>query len=562
MDKSKKTLAEIFTDLDNRNPLRLWFMVYGGFFLLAIILAFVSTQVWPSFIFESNSVRYILSALIQSQAAVISIVVTLTLVAVQWTASTYSPRVVEVFKRHPNMWLLLGSYIVSIGFCTLLLSLITGDVSSISLRFSVFFAIYLGIFLFFALIPYILNSMNLLNAEKILIRLSGLISTSKLRAEEDPFQALFDIIYGAIRNYDMTTLSTGLVLARDKFEEIICENNLRGDQKRYLSFRYFDDLKRCGLLLIDRNEERFVFEIINRLNDHGILAVEHNDTGVLIHVNTSLQEIGNAATEKKYESVVENTLMTFEECAKLLNDRPEEKKGSKNNIGNNIQRLIASISDIGQEAVNAEMDLSAGHAINQIKEIWYEYELKRGQSPHLLLSPHLFAIAKSAVNSHNPLAYDYIYAVLFSIESMSTFFLDVGNEEAVIEIMAKIKDFAHFADEKGEKEAVFKSSETIFHIGAHALSRNQKSIVSVAAKYLVLLHSLCPYLKEYRNSDHKKDLEYEDFEKGEYELELGGWWSEMGSSIDPSLSGDSDYEDYREYEDSVIISWSDEYSIE
>jgi len=404
--------------------------------------------------------------------------------------------------------------------------------------------------------------MNLLNAEKILIRLSGLISTSKLRAEEDPFQALFDIIYGAIRNYDMTTLSTGLVLARDKFEEIICENNLRGDQKRYLSFRYFDDLKRCGLLLIDRNEERFVFEIINRLNDHGILAVEHNDTGVLSHVNTSLQEIGNAATEKKYESVVENTLMTFEEYAKLLNDRPEEKKGSKNNIGNDIKCLIASISAIGQGALNAEMDLSAGHAINQIKEIWKEYELKRGQSPHLSLSPHLFAIAKSAVNSHNPLAYDYIYAVLFSIESMSTFFLDVENEEAVIEIMAKIKDFAHFADEKGEKEAVFKSSETIFNIGEYALSRNKKSIVSVAAKYLVLLDSLCSYLKEYRNSNHKKDLEYEDFEKGEYELELGGWWSEMGSSIDPSLSGDSDNKDCRECEDSVTISWSDEYSIE
>ncbi|WP_172673745.1 DUF2254 family protein [Methanogenium cariaci] len=146
-------LSEKLTYLDNRKPLYLWVSVYGGFFCLALFFAGVSTWLWPGLIFNSDSVRYILGALIQSQAAVISIVVTLTLVAVQWTASTYSPRVVEVFKRHPNMWLLLFSYIVSITFSTILLTSITGDVSSFLQRFSVFCAIYLGIFLFVTLFP-------------------------------------------------------------------------------------------------------------------------------------------------------------------------------------------------------------------------------------------------------------------------------------------------------------------------------------------------------------------------------------------------------------------------
>lgn len=232
-------LSEKLTYLDNRKPLYLWVSVYGGFFCLALFFAGVSTWLWPGLIFNSDSVRYILGALIQSQAAVISIVVTLTLVAVQWTASTYSPRVVEVFKRHPNMWLLLFSYIVSITFSTILLTSITGDVSSFLQRFSVFCAIYLGIFLFVTLFPYILNTMNLLNAEKILVRLSGLINVSEIRVGgDDPFQAFFDIIYGgAIRNYDMTTMSTGIGLAQDKFEEIVGGHE-EGEGRRYITSRF------------------------------------------------------------------------------------------------------------------------------------------------------------------------------------------------------------------------------------------------------------------------------------------------------------------------------------
>lgn len=57
---------------------------------------------------EPTSARYMLSALVQSQAAIIAIIVSLTLIAVQHTASAYSPRVIRIFRDNPDMWILLG----------------------------------------------------------------------------------------------------------------------------------------------------------------------------------------------------------------------------------------------------------------------------------------------------------------------------------------------------------------------------------------------------------------------------------------------------------------------
>jgi predicted MFS family arabinose efflux permease len=68
-----------------------------------------------------SSVKYMLSALVQSEAAIVAIVITVTLIAVQLTASAYSPRVIDIFKKNVDMWILLLVYGISIfsGFIVL-----------------------------------------------------------------------------------------------------------------------------------------------------------------------------------------------------------------------------------------------------------------------------------------------------------------------------------------------------------------------------------------------------------------------------------------------------------
>ncbi len=57
---------------------------------------------------------YLLSAIAQSLAAILSLVVSLTLIATQLAAQTYSPRVVNLRLRDPWLWGAVGLYLVAI----------------------------------------------------------------------------------------------------------------------------------------------------------------------------------------------------------------------------------------------------------------------------------------------------------------------------------------------------------------------------------------------------------------------------------------------------------------
>ena len=155
--------------------------MYGGLFLLVIFVGAILFANFNLFHTDANSARYMLSALVQSQAAIVAIVITLTLIAVQLTASAYSPRVIDIFKKNPDMWLLLGCYCVSIFYGFIVLKLVEGvggeAVSQsaiwsfgrfcISFEFCVSLAYWLGAFTFVALFPYMLNIISLLKSEHI-----------------------------------------------------------------------------------------------------------------------------------------------------------------------------------------------------------------------------------------------------------------------------------------------------------------------------------------------------------------------------------------------------------
>ncbi|MBP2029633.1 membrane-associated HD superfamily phosphohydrolase [Methanohalophilus levihalophilus] len=68
---------------------------------------------------STDSALYMLSALVQSEAAIMAIVVTLSLVAIQHLSTTYSTRVIEFFKdwkTNPDLYILLFTYMLSIIF--------------------------------------------------------------------------------------------------------------------------------------------------------------------------------------------------------------------------------------------------------------------------------------------------------------------------------------------------------------------------------------------------------------------------------------------------------------
>jgi uncharacterized membrane protein len=231
-------------------------LIYGGLFVVVITVGYIVFTQFNLFQTEPNSARYMLSALVQCQAAIVAIVITLTLIAVQITASAYSPRVVDAFRNNRDMRILLGSYAISIFYGLIVLKLIKGiegEVlnqrvtlpfyhNSIPFEYFVSFALWLGAFSFAALFPYILRIIDLLKPANIIQRLSGDITGDKISnyivksskgdetsAVEDPIQPIVDIIYGALRKHDLETARKGL---REIVELVIKVINTEEKEKK------------------------------------------------------------------------------------------------------------------------------------------------------------------------------------------------------------------------------------------------------------------------------------------------------------------------------------------
>ena len=87
-----------------------------------------------------------------------ALVVTLSLVAVQLAAQSYSARVIEVFRRAPDLWILILIYGIANYYGLGVLKLIekaNPALNSLSnLEVYVAISYYLGVFAFVALVPY------------------------------------------------------------------------------------------------------------------------------------------------------------------------------------------------------------------------------------------------------------------------------------------------------------------------------------------------------------------------------------------------------------------------
>ncbi len=149
------------------------YLSLGAALILALHIAFSYFNLLHT---DVDSARYMLSALVQSEAAIVALVVTLSLVAVQLAAQSYSARVIDVFRRTPDLWILMGIYGIAIFYGLGVLKLIeraNPALNSLSnLEGHVALSYYLGVFAFVALVPYIWKTLDLLKPS-IVINMLG-----------------------------------------------------------------------------------------------------------------------------------------------------------------------------------------------------------------------------------------------------------------------------------------------------------------------------------------------------------------------------------------------------
>jgi hypothetical protein len=394
--------------------------IYFGFFAVLIVVSSVILyKLTPAFAYaQIDSVKFFLSALVQSEATVIAIVITLSLVVIQLTASTYSTRVIDIFKESPVIWIIVGTYITAIAYGMTLLKFI--DViaaSSISnFEVSVWISYLLSIFAYGALIPYILGALDIMKSSTVLNRFAERITTENIlsgiseyekivgnnatslnysylysdilkpviEVDADPIQPIIDIIHSSMMKYDYGTVRYGLKVLENYMVDIL-ENNEFSKDEGVITKHILTHLERVGKLAASREDEDSVEEVVTVIFMVGKIAVEHEIENVTGEAVNSIKNIGKSAIKREMKDVELIITDLISEIGRIsarkkLDFATSVTVNSLGIIGRDASKhaqqgleetvwMAGSIQEIGKLAIKYGLGQSVFYAVNSLGDM-------------------------------------------------------------------------------------------------------------------------------------------------------------------------------------------------
>lgn len=354
------------------------------YFIVMVISLFVSNAILSTFELFLNTTmgntnidnsRYMLSALIQSEAAIVAIVVTLTLVAVQQTSSSYSTRLIDIFKnRNPDFWILL---IIYIGAIIYQLSILTNLNDNAISDGHIFFAYFLGLFSFIALIPYMLNTIDLLKPLTMMMFLSEKITKNNILSIEtkdfdffsglynrssnniflntedlnvnnkDPVLPIIDIVNSSLMKHDYDTSRDGLLVLRKISFDILKNNDIKDEEFKKIFNLFSKHFLNTGKLAIHKSDDECVILVLNWFYEIMMIFIEMQKDSEASLALGRIGEIGKIAAEQR------NMRMT------VVSIR-------------HFQAIIDTSSEINMKYLQR----TVAHSLNDIGEISAQYKIR------------------------------------------------------------------------------------------------------------------------------------------------------------------------------------------
>lgn len=254
--------------------------------------------------------RYLISALVQSLAATIALVITLSLVAVQLAAQSYSARVIDVYKNNPDMWILLSIYIVVIFYGLGLLKVIDIGVAGINMEFAIFAAYFLGFFAFVCLVPYMLKTLDLLKPSTVIKLLAADITKERILeslekdgeiADKDPVQPIIDMINAALERNDYETVRNGLIAIKNSTILTFKAGLFEEKQDQKIAGNILQHISKLGIQAANRGNSDSTLFIIKCVYQIWKNADEQELEGAIWESAIALEEIGIKATKKDFK---------------------------------------------------------------------------------------------------------------------------------------------------------------------------------------------------------------------------------------------------------------------
>ena len=340
---------------------------YPIYFTVAFIILcsnFSFVDIYP------DSARYMLSALVQCEAAIIAVVVSLTLIAIQLAASSWSARAIDALKKTPEFWLLISLYILAIVYGLYVISGIKDNESIISnnIVFGISLSYRLGILAFLALIPYTWTTLILLKPSTIIDKLSQNISLEAILSysplsdpgkKDDHIQPIVDIIIASLMKSDEGTIAEGLESLKLRIKFLIINNDFNSDEEFAFSHNIFSKFSEIGSLSISKGDEYASIRLIRAVYGIGYTAADQKLDIVAKEAVRTLGDIGKNAAEK-------NLSKTYLEVVDILSDIGG--KAAENELLGTISMLTMELEQIGLQSTK----LVAFRAINALEKIGVE----------------------------------------------------------------------------------------------------------------------------------------------------------------------------------------------
>lgn len=323
---------------------------------------------------DIDSARYMLSALIQSEAAIVAIVITLSLVAVQLTSSSYSVRVIDIFQKTPDFWILIVIYISSLIYGLGVLKLLEEANPKINrlsnLENHIANLYYIGAFAFVALIPYVWNTISLLKPSTIIklmaqrITKESILSDAMKKTEKTKsVQPIIDIVHGSLMKYDFETLRDGLWAISERVGYIFENETFAEDEERKISKHVFPRLTKVSDISIRRADEDSALEVITNIYNIGKVAVGKNLKDATGYTASSLKAAGVAAAKKGLGDATEQAVIFLGFIVRTATEKMHE---------NIVDGLVIYFQPIGQAAAENRLEDATRLVLSTLEDIRVE----------------------------------------------------------------------------------------------------------------------------------------------------------------------------------------------
>ncbi|MFA4823976.1 MAG: hypothetical protein WC593_02340 [Methanoregula sp.] len=466
-------IPSIISELNDDPWISLWLYRFGQYVDLFAIVAIFGIlilnwfQVVPT---DINNALYFLSAMVQAQAAIVSLVITLTLIAIQMTAGSYTPRVVDVMKKNPDMWFLLVIYIESIliGFFALKEVASPDDQSLVSLIF------ILGAYTFLTLFLYMYNTINLLRSDAVVKMLVADINIGNIQLTEgaaDMMQPVFDVVHASINRFDITTTRAGLNQLEERVIELLrSSDNLH----RYSIVDHFcNHIERSAVVTLRNDDEGTVIEImmvLEKLGDQvADLGPVDDDLGLVDsaqRVAMTLRKIGIHAADKKFER------------ATILMPQALRYVGihaALSGLEMGTIEAVRAIKDISIHAIDRGMELTVLVVPGLLDEV-STYAVNNGLERATV---HVSgALGDIGIHAADKKLEDMTIQVALALNTVGVHAADKGMEDATLNVVGALYWVGMHAAEEGLDDATIKVVDAIKEVDIHAANNKLEKVTT------------------------------------------------------------------------------------